>query len=89
MTNFELLKVFQGPIKMLIRCNLRLDDCRYLELYEDYLAMVEAGDKVTYVVAKMAEKYNISQRKVYLLINRMGRDCTADAVNVPQKMLTT
>lgn len=83
MTNFELLKVYQGPIKTLIRCNLRLDDYQYVKLYEEYMNMVAAGEKVTYIVAKMAEKYCVSQRKVYQLISRMGKDCTEDAVKYP------
>lgn len=80
MTNFELMKVCQGPMKMLIKCKIRLEDVRFLDLYEDFAAMTKQGMKVTYSVASLAQKYKISERKVYQLLKRMGKDCTDGAV---------
>ncbi len=67
-------------MNMLMRCKIRLEDARFVPLFEDYTVMVGTGEKVTYVVATLAEKYCISQRKVYQIIKRMGKDCTEGAV---------
>lgn len=42
--------------------------------------MVGKGDKVSYTVAVLADKYNISERKVYSLIKHFQNDCNAGAV---------
>ena len=36
--------------------------------------------KVSYIVATLAEKYNISERKVYDLVRRFKSDCNLLAV---------
>jgi hypothetical protein len=36
--------------------------------------MREEGEKVTYIVSMLAEKYGISERKVYDLARRLGAD---------------
>lgn len=34
-----------------------------------------AGDKVSYIVASLAERYHVCERKVYALVKRYGSDC--------------
>ncbi len=48
--------------------------------YDEYERMKESGDKVTYIVMHLSAKYGVCERKVYGIIKRFGRDCTADAV---------
>lgn len=48
--------------------SVRLEDTAYIDLFVDYNNMVGAGDKVSYAVAVLADKYNVSERKVYSLI---------------------
>jgi hypothetical protein len=54
---------------------IHLDDYMYVELYNEYNAMRKNGEKIVYIVAVLAEKYNISERKVYYLIRRFNSDC--------------
>ena len=42
--------------------------------------MVGAGDKVSYVVAVLSDKYNVSERKAYSLIKHFQNDCNPGAV---------
>ena len=74
-------------MKMLIKRKISLSDAHYVELYEDYVRMIADGQKVTYVVAVLAERYNISERKVYKLIRTMREDCTVDAVDITHSHL--
>ena len=71
--NKELLKKFQ-------MAGIRMDDVQYIDLFNEYLALVTQGEKVSYIVATLADKYTISERKVYDLIRRFKSDCNLSAV---------
>ena len=35
------------------------------------------GNKVSYIVAVLAQRYAVSERKVYSLLKRFGRNCNS------------
>lgn len=80
MTLFEALKFNRGPLEMLIRLGIKQDDVRYINLYSEYETMKAQGEKTTYTVAFLAQKYSVSERKVYDIIKRFGKHCTLGAV---------
>jgi hypothetical protein len=71
--NKELLKKFQ-------QVGIRLDDVQYVDLYDEYKKMLANGEKVSYIIATLADKYEVSERKVYDLIRRFKADCNLLAV---------
>lgn len=77
----ELLKFNKELLERLKNAGIRMEDCQYVELYSDFETMRKTdSQKVTYIVEKMAEKYDISVRKVYQLIKFFNSDCTPGAV---------
>lgn len=48
---------------------------KYIEMYEEYEAMVSIGEKISYVATTLSNKYRISERQFYYLIKRFGKDC--------------
>lgn len=80
MTYYEIIKLSKEPINRLNSAGFRLEDCQYVALYEDYKRMHEAGDKMTYIVSVLHDRYHVCERKVYNLIKRFGKHCTIDAV---------
>ena len=80
MTLFEALKFNREPLEMLSRLGGKPDDIRYIDLYFEFVAMKCKGEKTTYAVSHLAEKYSICERKVYDIIKRFGKSCTLDAV---------
>lgn len=80
MTLFEALKFNREPLEMLLKLGGRPNDVRYIDLYSEYQAMKARGEKVTYIVHYLADKYSISVRKVYELVERFGHRCTWGAV---------
>lgn len=80
MTYYDILNFCREPIKRLTAMGFRADDCQYIELYGDFVRMRSGGGKTTWAVAVLAEKYQISERKVYSIIKRFGMRCTQDAV---------
>ena len=71
--NKELLKNFQ-------KAGIRMDDVQYIDLFNEYRTLHAQGEKVSYIVAILATKYRVSERKVYDLIRRFKSDCNLLAV---------
>jgi hypothetical protein len=80
MTLFEALSLSKEVINRLQEFGAKPDDCQYIDLYRDYQKMRQGGEKVTYIVTVLSERYHVSERKVYSLVKRFGTDCTVDAV---------
>lgn len=47
-------------IEQLERAGARPSDHKYVKLYEDYQRARKRGEKVCYIVAVLAERYNVS-----------------------------
>ena len=71
--NKELLKKFQTA-------GIRIDDVQYIDLFNEYRTLLSQGEKVSYIVAVLSTKYQVSERKVYDLIRRFKSDCNLSAV---------
>lgn len=76
----DILKFNRELIKKLKTAGIRLEDEAYVDLYTDYMALIEHGEKVSYIVAHLSDKYAVSERKVYDLIRRFQSDCKTLAV---------
>lgn len=61
----EILNFNRELLKRLQASGIRLEDARYIDLYSDYTRLLDQGEKVSYVVAVLSEKYSVSERKVY------------------------
>ncbi len=76
----EVLKFNRELIKRLKIAGIRLEDEEFVDLYTDYTMLLEHGEKVSYIVARLSDKYAVSERKVYMLIKRFQSDCKTLAV---------
>lgn len=75
----DVLRFNRELLEKIVRAGIRLEDVRYIDLFSDYTTMKSRGEKITYIVSTLAEKYSISERKVYALIKHLQDDCTPDA----------
>lgn len=80
MTVFEILKFNREMLERLGRMGVRLDDTRYIDLFSEFCDMVNSGDKVSYAVAVLADRYGVSEQKVYSLLRHFRTDCSHDAL---------
>lgn len=80
MTLYEVLAINKEMINRLQKYGVKPDDCRYIDLYRDYLQLRDDGEKVTYIVSLLSERYHVSERKVYSLVKRFGQHCSIGAV---------
>lgn len=75
MTAYEVLKLCGGWIDTLEKMGVRLSDHKYTSLFENYIKAQRQGEKICYIVAYLAEEYNISERSVYDIMKRLKKDC--------------
>lgn len=76
----EVLKFNRELIKRLRMAGIRLEDEQFVDLYSDYTTLLAKGEKVSYIVAILSERYAVSERKVYGLIKLFQTDCMPSAV---------
>ena len=76
----EIVKINRELLRNLHIAGVRLDDTNYIDLYTEYRRMLSKREKVSYIIAALAVKYAISERKVYALIKRFQTDCNLFAV---------
>lgn len=76
MTLFEILNFNRELLKRLVSLGFKPDDCRYIELYADYRRMLREGEKVTYIISALSDKYAVCERKIYNIIKHFETDCT-------------
>ncbi len=75
MTVYEALKLCGGFIERLEKAGVKPSDHKYVALFEDYRRAKQCGEKVSYIVACLAERYDMSERSVYDVVKRLGNDC--------------
>lgn len=76
----EVLKFNRELIKRSRMAGIRLEDEEFVDLYSDYTTLLAKGEKVSYIVAVLSDRYAVSERKVYGLIKHFQTDCTPSAV---------
>lgn len=76
----EILNLNKELLKNFRQAGIRIEDVEYIELYKEYQSLYNKGEKTTYIVSVLANKYDISERTVYDIIRRFKSDCNLLAV---------
>lgn len=77
---YEIVKLGQGMLDLLQKSCISMNDCGYVGMYEEYIMLASDGAKKARVAAYLAKKYCISERRVYYLLKKFGKDCKLGAV---------
>lgn len=75
----DLVKFSGEMLKRLHDSGISTDDYQWLKMYEDFEKMRLEGHKTTYIVATIAQRYGVCERKVYKVIRRFRQDCQIGA----------
>lgn len=75
MTVFEVLSFHKWLFRHRQAAGIKTEDFRFIDLYDDYRRLKREGNKKTYIVAVLAEKYGVSERTVYGVIRRLSEEC--------------
>ena len=76
----EIVKINKELLKNLHAAGVRMEDEQFVDLYADYTTMHQRGEKMSYIVAVLADRYDISERTVYSLVKRFSSECNLFAV---------
>lgn len=74
MKAFELLKVNESLLKAMDGLSLSINDVKYIGMFQEYERMMSEGLKKTYIVQTLADKYDIAERTLYRVIDKMMQD---------------
>jgi hypothetical protein len=80
MTVFEILNFNREILNRVKATGFKLEDCRFIDLYSEYEQMRLNGDKITYIVSVLSDKYEVSERKIYSIVKHFKEDCKVCAV---------
>lgn len=72
----ELIKIGEKLMKMLHERGISMSDYQYLPMIDEFDLMKKMGHKTTYIIAHLAEKYGVCERKVYKIVGKMIMNCT-------------
>ena len=68
----ELVKISRELLKLLSKHDVRLNDWRYVRMYEEYKTMRSNGIKYRECVRVLAEENDVSQATVERVVKRLG-----------------
>lgn len=64
------IKTNGETLKLLSKFGVHIDDFKYIDLFSDYEEMLNEGNKITYIVSVLSDKYSISEATVYRVLKR-------------------
>lgn len=73
MKRAELILFNKELFQKLKQAGVRLEDYRYCDLYLDYLELSREGGNRKVVFLTLSERYGITDRQVYNIINHMEK----------------
>ena len=71
----EVMRLSREILDVLQNSCIKVEDVRYLPMYEDYEQMMKDGGKKAYVIATLVDIYHISERQAYYVIKKFSQDC--------------
>ena len=75
----EILKLSKIWLELLQKACIRVCDVRHIAMYDEYCRLISEGNKKSYAVMFISEKYGISERQVYYIIKKFDSDCNLSA----------
>lgn len=73
MTTYQLLKANESLFRLIADNKINITDVTHLSIYAEYQRMKEEGHKVSYITIYLADKYGMTDRGVYKVINRLNK----------------
>lgn len=74
MTVFEFVKTHRSVLEQMSSISVNPKDCRYIDLYDDYVRLQAEGHKTTYIMQYLADEYNVDERTIYRVVNKFANE---------------
>lgn len=66
----DFIRLHKSAMNFLSKRGIKMDDCKYVDMFADYEVMRTNGDKVTYIISELSAKYHISEASIYRILKR-------------------
>ncbi|MBQ3679831.1 MAG: hypothetical protein IJP79_07175 [Paludibacteraceae bacterium] len=70
----EILRFNREILERLSKNDIRTDDWEYVEMFNEYEQLRKEGEKVTWIIDTLSEKYGCSERSIHRIISRFRND---------------
>jgi len=70
----EFLKLVREILKLMSDFDLKRDDYKNIELYEEYMKMRGEGEKVDYILCYLSQKYHTSESSIKRIVKRLSKE---------------
>lgn len=60
-------------LEVLLSNHININDVQNLQIYEQFIGMKKQGHKVTYITVFLANKYGMTDRGIYKIVERLSR----------------
>ena len=74
MKAYELIYINRNTLRIMSEISLDVSDIKYLEMYKKYTRLTAEGHKKAYIMKYLSDEYNISERTIYRVIDRLSVD---------------
>jgi len=69
---YSILKLNLNQLKMMSDFDIPAHYYRYIPMFEEYLEMLDNGEKKAYIILHLAEKYNVSDSTVKRVLKALS-----------------
>lgn len=71
----EIVRIGRELLKLMSENEVKIDDWKYLKMYEEYKRMRSNRIKYRFAISELAAVYSISKSKVERIIRRLSKVC--------------
>ena len=71
----ELVKISMEALKLMSKHDVKLEDYRFVGMYEEFHNMRKLGVKYRAAIKTLAEDYKVSKATIERVIRRLGLEC--------------
>jgi Mn-dependent DtxR family transcriptional regulator len=73
MEALDFLRLVEKMLKKMSDCDLRIDDYKHIEMYEEYARMRQNGEKVDYILRFLSDKHKLSESTIKRIVRRLSK----------------
>ena len=70
----KIITIARELLKVMSNLDLKTDDWRHIEMYDDYVRMRGEGEKVDYIFHVLSSRYNISESTIKRIVKRLSKE---------------
>jgi hypothetical protein len=70
----EAIKICKPLIDNLKNYNIKIENIKYIDLYEEFVRLKNEGHKITYITAHLSTEYELSERSVYSIVKNFEKE---------------